>query len=148
MGNLAEFAGWSLSMILQHTYPQHLIHLGCITPAVNPRINYQHRKPCWISVLTNCQTNCCPKDVQSSVPALIIPSIHPTHKKYCWWFRNPANQLRSVVYPILYKVLAPSQVVVWNFWTINSIIPYIHPSSSSHIHQFPPSQKKVRSVLL
>ncbi len=30
----------------------------------------------------------------------------------CWWFRNPANQLRQLaVYPILYKVLAPSQVV-------------------------------------
>ena len=30
---------------------------------------------------------------------------------YCWWFRNPANQLRLVVYPTIYKVLAPSQVV-------------------------------------
>ena len=26
-------------------------------------------------------------------------------KQYCWWFRNPANQLRLVVYPIIYKVL-------------------------------------------
>ena len=25
-------------------------------------------------------------------------------------------------YPIIYKVLAPSQVVVWDFWTINSMI--------------------------
>ncbi len=24
---------------------------------------------------------------------------------YCWWFRNPANQLMLVVYPIIYKVL-------------------------------------------
>ena len=24
---------------------------------------------------------------------------------YCWWFRNPANQLRLVVYPIIYEVL-------------------------------------------
>ena len=32
---------------------------------------------------------------------------------YCWWFRNPANQLRLVVYPIIYKVLAPSQMVIW-----------------------------------
>ena len=31
--------------------------------------------------------------------------------QYCWWFRNPANQLRLVDYPIIYKVLAPSQVV-------------------------------------
>ena len=29
---------------------------------------------------------------------------------------NPANQLRLVVYPIIYKVLAPSQVVVWDFF--------------------------------
>ena len=27
---------------------------------------------------------------------------------YCWWFRNPANQLRSVVYPIKYKALYTS----------------------------------------
>ncbi len=26
------------------------------------------------------------------------------------------------VYPIIYRALAPSQVVVWDFWTINSII--------------------------
>ncbi len=25
--------------------------------------------------------------------------------KYCWWFRNPAKQLRLVVYPIIYRVL-------------------------------------------
>ena len=24
--------------------------------------------------------------------------------KYCWWFRNPVNQLRLVVYPIVYRV--------------------------------------------
>ena len=24
---------------------------------------------------------------------------------YCWWFRNPANQLRLVAYPIIYRVL-------------------------------------------
>ena len=28
---------------------------------------------------------------------------------------NPANQLRLVVYPIIYRVSAPSQVVVWDF---------------------------------
>ena len=28
---------------------------------------------------------------------------------------NPANQLKLVVYPIIYRVLAPSQVVVWDF---------------------------------
>ena len=28
-----------------------------------------------------------------------------------WWFRNPANQLRLVVYPIIYKVLYIQAVV-------------------------------------
>ena len=32
----------------------------------------------------------------------------------------PANQLIWREYPIIYKVLAPSQAVVWDFWTINS----------------------------
>ena len=31
------------------------------------------------------------------------------------------HQLKLVVYPIIYKVLAPSQVVIWDFWTINSM---------------------------
>ena len=35
---------------------------------------------------------------------------------YCWWFRNPANQLlRLVSYPIISTVLWPSRVVVWDF---------------------------------
>ena len=25
------------------------------------------------------------------------------YQSYCWWFRNPANQLRLVVYPIIYR---------------------------------------------
>ena len=40
---------------------------------------------------------------------------------YCWWLKSGYHQLRLVVYPIDYKVLAPSQVVVRDFWTINSI---------------------------
>ena len=35
---------------------------------------------------------------------------------------NPANQLRLVLYPIVYMFFYTSQVVVWDFWTINSII--------------------------
>ena len=35
---------------------------------------------------------------------------------YCWWFRNPPNQLRLVIHPIIYQVSAPSQVVVWHFF--------------------------------
>ena len=47
---------------------------------------------------------------------------------YCWCFRHaalrsPAIGDRLVVYPI-YKVLASSQVVVWDFWTINRIVWY------------------------
>ena len=37
---------------------------------------------------------------------------------------NPENSLvevKVVYIPIIYKALAPSQVVVWDFWTINSI---------------------------
>ena len=30
---------------------------------------------------------------------------------HCWWFRNPANQLRLVVYPIIYRVLYILSVV-------------------------------------
>ncbi len=41
---------------------------------------------------------------------------------YCWWFRNPANQLRLVVFSVIYKGCFKSQVVVWDFWTINSIM--------------------------
>ena len=28
-----------------------------------------------------------------------------TYSWYCWWFRNPANQLRLVIFPIIHKVL-------------------------------------------
>ena len=50
---------------------------------------------------------------------------------YCWWFRNPANQLRLVVYPIICRVLnipggagfLPSTVVIhlplFSFFSLN-----------------------------
>ena len=36
-----------------------------------------------------------------------VPIPHMTLKfvvflNYCWWFRNPTNQLKLVVYPIIY----------------------------------------------
>ena len=34
---------------------------------------------------------------------------------YCWWLKSGVHQLRLVVYPIIYRVSAPSQVVVWDF---------------------------------
>ena len=39
---------------------------------------------------------------------------------YCWCFRNPANQLRLVVYPIIYCTGFYTSQVVQDFWTINS----------------------------
>ena len=51
-----------------------------------------------------------------------------------WWMillmvgRNPANSPVEVGsdHPIIHRVLAPSQVVVWDFWTINSMIKKTH----------------------
>ena len=41
---------------------------------------------------------------------------------YCWWFRNPANQLRLVVYPTIYRGFSTIPGGwPWDFWTINSI---------------------------
>ena len=36
---------------------------------------------------------------------------------FCWWFRNPVNSPveGQVDCPIIHRVLAPSQVVVWDF---------------------------------
>ena len=43
-------------------------------------------------------------------------------KKYGWQFRYPANQLRLIVYPIVYNVSKTSKPwLPWDFWTINSI---------------------------
>ena len=42
----------------------------------------------------------------------------PAKMSYCWWFRNPANQWRLVLYPIIYKVLYIQTVVVWDFFNI------------------------------
>ena len=35
---------------------------------------------------------------------------------YGWWFRDPANQWIWQVFPIIYRVKYPSQVVVWDFF--------------------------------
>ncbi len=35
--------------------------------------------------------------------------------------KSGSHQLRLLVYPMIYRVLAPSQVVLWDFWTINSM---------------------------
>ena len=41
--------------------------------------------------------------------------------RYGWWFRNPVRSpVDMVIFPIICRVYKTSQVVVWNFWTINS----------------------------
>ena len=75
-------------------------------------------------------------------------SEYPTNTTKIGWICtvdgwNPANQLRLVLYPIIYKVLAPSQVVFSpDFWTIK---PYhrLFPNSGT-----PPSpgSSSVRST--
>ena len=47
---------------------------------------------------------------------LLTYDIWGNKEWYCWWFRNPASQLRLVVYPIIYKVSKTSQVVVGDFF--------------------------------
>ena len=46
--------------------------------------------------------------------------------RYCWWFRNPANQLRLVGHPIIYDGFQkhPNGGFSQDFWTINSITCY------------------------
>ena len=41
-----------------------------------------------------------------------------THQleSYCWMKKSGVHQLRLIVYPMIYRVLAPSQVVVWDFF--------------------------------
>ena len=39
---------------------------------------------------------------------------------YCWWLKSGIHQLRLVVYPIIYRVSAPSQVVGNGISAINS----------------------------
>ena len=45
---------------------------------------------------------------------------------YSWRFRNPANSPVEVgsCFPFIYRVNCTSQVVVWDFWTINSMFWY------------------------
>ena len=58
-----------------------------------------HGTPAFICLYTNkswlnwyCYTSTCTVGKCISVPWIC-------HGWYCWWFRNPANQLRLVVYP-------------------------------------------------
>lgn len=55
-------------------------------------------------------------DKQLIFHKMLQASISPYPLHYCWWFRNPASQLRLIVYPIIYRVFT-SQV----FYRISSI---------------------------
>ena len=52
--------------------------------------------------------------------------------------RNPANQLRLVVYLPLITGFYTSQVVVWDFWTINSINEHVYQDPKFRPFFFPP----------
>ena len=51
-----------------------------------------------------------------------ILTFHHVSSCYCWWLFNPGSthQLRLVVFPIIYRVSAPSQVVGNGISAINS----------------------------
>ena len=51
----------------------------------------------------------------------IIDSKWSAERECCWWFRNPANHLRVVVYPIICKVFFIPGGCEGDFWTINSM---------------------------
>ena len=50
-----------------------------------------------------------------------------TQPTCCWWFRNPANQLRLVVYPIMYiyKVIYIYIICIW-WCRISSTTVFVH----------------------
>ena len=66
--------------------------------------------------------------------------------QYCWWFTNPAFHSpveveRWVhVYPIIYRVLAPSQVVVSDFFHQQYLRILLLDSTSSNSPPVPPTQ--------
>ena len=87
-----------------------------------------------------------------------FPSLGGKHKKkylkrprYCWSFRNPANQFRLVVYPIICRVLYIQPVVAWDFCssTVSSKCRILMNSlwlvQSGTCSQFP-FKKKVTSI--
>ena len=71
--------------------------------------------------------------------ASLIQSFHErsSYISYCWWFRNPAFTSWCRRYPSIHRVLVPSQVVLPDFWTINSIhIPLTFSSGRNVIFFF------------
>ena len=65
---------------------------------------------------------------------------------YCWWFRNPAKQLRLVVSPIFYKVLYIPGGAGFLSWWLNHLknmivkLDHLKPPASSTIA--PPKEKR------
>ena len=44
---------------------------------------------------------------------------------FCWWKKSGDHQLRLVVHPVIYRLFFTSQVVVRDFWTIDSMDFYV-----------------------
>ena len=57
---------------------------------------------------------------------ILLRGVDPNYISYCWWFRNLANQLRLVVYPIVCRVFyIPSGTGFLPSTVINIVIPYV-----------------------
>ena len=102
----------------------------CICIKINHFEYIHHPSSMFIILSPTTGLSCSPKNASASQHDVELWD-HPKKRvclsfqtwEYCWWFRNPANQLRLVVYPIVYKVLYIQTVVVWDFWCINNRIP-------------------------
>ena len=85
---------------------------------------------------------------------LLMKEIQQKHRliwrrsdvSYCWWFRNPANQLRLVVYPIIYGVL---YIPGWCWISEPSTVPWTIQGHVGFIAQWHPGifWKKTVAVL-
>ena len=62
---------------------------------------------------------CLTRGSSTALPA--VKAIWPKENTSRYWKKSSIYQLRLVVYHTIYRVFAPSQVVVWDFWTIKSI---------------------------
>ena len=66
--------------------------------------------------------------------------------KYCWWTKSCTTEDDD--YPIIYKVLAPSQVVVWDFFHQQYHFCVHHPSTEKTRRIFSPRKWRSHLCLL
>ncbi len=107
-GSLTSFLGGIMgkdvateNSILQHTFPGYWWQNPYITieSSVLYRLNFDSdhfENQLWVFT---------PKDPHSPQMWKGGACWKTAILRYCWWKRNPANQLRLVVYPIIYRVL-------------------------------------------